>query len=298
MARRGRAPMSPEQKKAKKDRIAADKAQALAANALAKLPSEKEQRDELFRELDACLSSQQSAAGDVSAQKKRMHQVFGITKQAMQIRSILNKCPDGVYEATMQQVQLFMADTNRPIQLSMKLEPGKGVADDQGSIFDKTSAGEHVGAERGDDPGRASKRAGGPPPAPTPTPGIPLEEAEAKFKAAGEAAQAKREGRSGPGKPPEAKSDDAQGGAAQADDAKPTDAAAADGFEDGKDVRPRHLIEADAQRAQEEASRKAAEHEKAMKGMSAKEKAAYTKKIANEVFAKQGNKGLGPDAVH
>lgn len=288
MARRGRPSLSPEQKKAKKERAEADKAQALASNALAKLPAEKEKRDELWQELDALIAEGQGVAGSISAQKKRMSEVFGITKVAMQIRKILNKCRSGEYEATVEQVTLFMADTNRPFQFSMKLEPGKGVADDQGSIFDKTAAGEQVGAERGDDPGRARKSSGGPPPAPTPTPGIPLDEAEVKFKEAKELAEAKREGRSGPGKPPEAKTDDA----------KPGEGNVSDGFEDGKDVRPRHLIEADAQRAQKDADRKAAELEKAMKGMSAKEKAAYVKKMANEVFAKQGNKGLGPDAVH
>lgn len=179
MARRPR--MSPEAKAAKKERAAADKAAALAANALAKLPAEKEARDELWRELDGLIAEGQGVAGSISAQKKRMQDVFGITKQAMQIRKILNACRDGVYEATCEQVQLFMADTNRPFQLAMKLEPGKGVQEDGGSVFDKTSAGEHVEAERGDDPGRARKRSAAPP-APTPTPNVGVEGLAAGIK--------------------------------------------------------------------------------------------------------------------
>lgn len=180
MARRPR--MSPEAKAAKKERAAADKAAALAANALAKLPAEKEARDELWRELDGLIAEGQGVAGSISAQKKRMQDVFGITKQAMQIRKILNACRDGVYEATCEQVQLFMADTNRPFQLAMKLEPGKGVAEDEGSVFDASKSGETVGAERGDDPGRAQKRKGPPAPSAAATPNVGVEGLAAGIK--------------------------------------------------------------------------------------------------------------------
>lgn len=180
---RGRPRTSPEAKAAKKERAAADKAEALAGNALAKLPAEKEKRDELWQELEACKTASASAAGEMSAQKKRMHEVFGITKEAMKIRAILAGCKAGVYEATVEQVTLFMQDTNRPFQFSMKLEPGKGVADDQGSVFDKTGAGEHVAAERLDDPGRARKSVGGPPKAPPiPTPNVGVEGLAAGIK--------------------------------------------------------------------------------------------------------------------
>lgn len=180
MARRPR--MSPEAKAAKKERAAADKAAALAANALAKLPAEKEKRDELWRELDALIAEGQGVAGSISAQKKRMADVFGITKPAMAIRKILNKCRDGEYEATVEQVALFMSDTNRPFQMSMKLEPGKGVAEDEGSVFDASKSGVTVGAERGDDPGRAQKRKGPPAPSATATPNVGVEGLAAGIK--------------------------------------------------------------------------------------------------------------------
>lgn len=280
---RGKPRLSPEQKAAKKERAAADKASALAANALAKLPAEKERRDELWQELEACKTASATAAGDMSAHKKRMTDVFGITKAAIKIRGILDACKAGEYEATVEQVTLFMQDTNRPFQFAMKLEPGKGVQDDGGSVFDKTNAGDHVAAERGDDPGRARKRAGGPPaPTAAPTPGIPLDEAKEKFEAAKDAAESKRAARKGP-PAPTASSD--TGGSF----GKP--AAAKDTFDDGNDVRSPQLI-------RKEEERKAKAFEEETKGMSPAQRKAYTKKIANEVFAKQGNKGLGPDAVH
>ncbi len=180
MARRPR--MSPEAKAAKKERAAADKAAALAASALAKLPAEKEKRDELWQELEALKSEASGVSGSISAQKKRMTEVFGITKAAMQIRAILNKCRAGEYEATVEQVQLFMQDTNRPIQLAMKLEPGKGVAEDEGSVFDASKSGETVGAERGDDPGRAQKRKSPPAPSAAATPNVGVEGLAAGIK--------------------------------------------------------------------------------------------------------------------
>lgn len=279
---RGKPRLSPDQKAAKKERAEADKAQALASNALAKLPAEKERRDELWQELEACKTASATAAGEMSAHKKRMTEVFGITKAAIKIRGILDACKAGEYEATVEQVTLFMQDTNRPFQFSMKLEPGKGVAEDEGSVFDKTGAGDHVAAERGDDPGRAQRRSGQPPaPTAAPTPGIPLDEAEAKFKEAKEAGEAKRAARKGP---PAPAASSATGGFGKPSTAK-------DGFDEGKDVRSPELI-------RKEEERKAKEFEEATKGMNAAQRKAYTKKIANEVFAKQGNKGLGPDAVH
>ncbi|CAM5769916.1 hypothetical protein [Bosea minatitlanensis] len=267
--------MSPEAKTAKKERAAADKAAVLAQNALAKLPAEKEKRDELWQELEALKSEASGVSGSISAQKKRMTEVFGITKAAMQIRSILNKCRAGEYEATVEQVQLFMQDTNRPIQLSMKLEPGKGVASDEGSVFDKTNAGEHVEAERGDDPGRARKRTAAPPAPPAAaTPNVGVEGLAAGIKPLDE----KKSARKGP--------------------PAPTSAKPAGDFEDGKDVRPRHLQEAEAERAKEEAERKAAETEAAMKDMTPSQKRAYAKKIAEEAFTKRGDSGLGSGGFH
>lgn len=254
--------LSPEAKAAKKEKAAFDKASTLAANALAKIPEEKERRDELWRELDALIAEGQGVAGQISQQKKRMTEVFGITKPAMAIRKILNKCRDGEYEATVEQVALFMRDTNRPFQLSMKLEPGKGVQEDGGSVFDKTSAGEHVGAERGDDPGRASKRRGPPAPPAAATLNVGVEGLAAGIKQK-EAPEDKR---------------------ARIEAQKASDEAA---FDEG--AKP---AKADSPAAKVETL------DADTKNMTPAQKRAHAKKIADEVFARQGAKGLGPDAIH
>lgn len=260
---RGRPRLSPEAKAAKKEKVAADKAAALAANALAKIPEEKERRDELWRELDALIAEGQGVAGQISQQKKRMTEVFGITKPAMAIRKILNRCRDGEYEATVEQVALFMRDTNRPFQLSMKLEPGKGVQEDGGSVFDKTSAGENVSAERGDDPGRASKRRGPPAPPAAATPNVGVEGLAAGIK---------------PLESPEAKR-------AKINDQKSADAAVFDKV-------------AEKGAATEGPAAKVETMDADTKNMTPAQKRAHAKKIADEVFARQGAKGLGPDAIH
>ena len=276
---RPRKSLSPEQKSVKKERAEADKAQALASNALAKLPAEKEKRDELWQELEACKSASATAAGEMSAHKKRMNEVFGITKPAIKIRAILDACKAGEYEATVQQITLFMKDTNRPFQLSMPLEPGKGVQEDEGSVFDRTRSGGTVSAERGDDPGRARRAQSAPPPAPTPSPAIALSEFREKLEANKAAGDAKRAGAAGgPGKPP------------------PAPTAKKDEFEDGKDVRSPELVAKEKER--EEAA--AAEIERA-KNMTPAEKRAEAKRIKEELAAKvkpQGNAGLGPDGYH
>lgn len=251
---RGRSRTSPEAKAAKKERAAADKADAMAQNALAKLPAEQDKRDELWQELKGLKAESAEAAGNISAHKKRMTDVFGYTKAAQKIIAILDGCRQGEYEATIEQVALTMKDRNRPFQLSMTLEPGKGVADDQGSVFDKTGSGDKVSAERLDDPGRARKSMGGPPKAPAiPTPNVGVEGLAAGIK---------------PLEEPEAKR-------ARIEAEKQADAAAF-----------------------EKPAGKADEIDAEMKNMTPAQKRAHAKKIAEEVFAKQGNVGLGADGIH
>jgi hypothetical protein len=180
MARPKKTALTPEKKSQRKQAKIKQKAEFIRSAALSKLPAEKQRRDELFAEADRLKTEQQSISGRISQHKKKMQEVFGLTPQALQIRKTLLDAPDGVYEATCKQVALLLKDVGRPFQLDFleNLEPGKGVAEDDGSIFDKTDAGRE---ERGDDPGRArkAKANGGPPRAPTE--GIPLEEAEEKF---------------------------------------------------------------------------------------------------------------------
>lgn len=188
MANRGRPRMSDEEKSLRKAEKELAKFAALAANALAKLPAEKQRRDEIFAEEKELREGVRSAAGALAAHKKREREVYGMTPKALRIRDILLSCKDGEYEATCEQVQLFMQDAGRPFQLSMQLQPGKGVGEDTGSVFDTTAAGEHVSAERGDDPAKARKRtAKAPEPAAEPAPGLSIEEAERRFREANEA---------------------------------------------------------------------------------------------------------------
>jgi hypothetical protein len=244
---------SPEAKAAKKERDAASKADALAQNALAKLPAEQEKRDELWQELKGLKAEAAEAAGNISAHKKRMTDVFGYTKAAQKIIAILDGCRQGEYEATMEQVALTMKDRNRPFQMRLDLQPGKGVAEDEGSVFDSTGSGDKMAAERLDDPGRASKRRGPPAPPPVTTPNVGVEGLAAGIK---------------PLESPEEKR-------AKIDAQKAADAAAFEGTAAKADT-----IEADT------------------KHMTPAQKRAHAKKIAEEVFAKQDGKGLGPGAVH
>lgn len=187
MARRGRPPLSTEEKARRKEQKEAGKAQFQADNALAKMPAEEGRRNELFMERDAIIAKKQEAAGDLSSHMKRMQEVFGLTKPAIRIRDILRKCRDGEYEATVQQVGILVRDMGRPFQLSMfSAEPGQGVKEDDRSVFDKTASGERTAAERGDDPGRARKRRGKgeAPAAPVDTGKLSEEEALAKFEEA------------------------------------------------------------------------------------------------------------------
>jgi hypothetical protein len=187
MAKRGRKALSPEQREQRQEAKAAQKAEAVRAAGLAKLPAGpdgKERRNELFRELDNLKKDAQGVSGEISAQKKRMEEVHGITKEAMKIRAILAGCKDGVFEATVQQVALFMKDLDRPFQLDMFTgEAGQGVADDQGSVFDATDAGEAQAAERKDDPAKASRRKSAEPPtAPQDTGSLAPDEAQRAFE--------------------------------------------------------------------------------------------------------------------
>lgn len=182
MARRGRPAQSPEQKAAAKERKEAAKYDALAMNALAKMPAEKDKRDELWSEMKGLKAESAEAAGNMSAHKKRMREVFGYTPAALKIIAILDGCRQGEYEATLEQVSMTMKDRNRPFQMRLDLEPGKGVAEDSGSVFDASKSGETVGAERGDDPGRASKRRAPPAPPATATPNVGVEGLAAGIK--------------------------------------------------------------------------------------------------------------------
>jgi hypothetical protein len=180
MARPKKTALTPEKKAQRKEAKTAAKAEFTASSALAKVPREKEKRDELFREADALKTQQQTLSGKISQHRKRMVEVFGLHPQTLSIRKILLDCPDGTYEAVCKQVALLLQDTGRPFQLDFleNLEPGKGPTEMDEPVFDGTDAGRE---QRADDPGRARKATGNGGPPPAPTEGIPLDEAEERF---------------------------------------------------------------------------------------------------------------------
>lgn len=182
MARgRGRPALTQEEKDRRREQKLAANDQGIADTAMAKLPAEKERRDEFFREGDALKADAQAAAGSISQHKKRGVDVFGITKQAMAIRAILAKCKDGVYEATIKQVGIFVKDMGRPFQLSMfDAVPGTGSVDDA-PIFDSTPTGQRHGGNGGAP--SASSSDGGPPPAPADSGSLSHDQALAAFEA-------------------------------------------------------------------------------------------------------------------
>jgi hypothetical protein len=184
---RGARKVSTETKRAAQEKAAVAKQQQLAASALASLPEHPEKRMEIFAELRRFENDLKSFQEKVSHQKKRMRNVFGMLPKALRITGILESCKDGEYEAVLQQVQLFMKDRNRPVQLSLDLQPGKGVSSDgkDAPVFDQTATGGRVAREdRGSGPGQAHPVGSAPASKAEPTPGIPLEEAQAKLEAA------------------------------------------------------------------------------------------------------------------
>lgn len=142
MAGRGRPKLSEDEKARRKEAKESRLAGIIAENALAKMPAERDKRNELFAERDDLVEEKKAIGGKLSAQNKRMSEVFGLTKPAIKIRDILEKCRDGVYEATVQQVKILVEDMNRPFQLSMfQGTPGQGGSEAAGTVFDSTSAG-------------------------------------------------------------------------------------------------------------------------------------------------------------
>ncbi len=171
--------LSPETKRAAQERAKVEKDHKLASTALASLPESPEKRREIFAERKRLKADAKSFSAKVADHEKRMKNVFGMLPKAVKIVDIFESCKDGEYEAVLQEVKTFLEDQGRPFQLSFELKPGKGVQEDTGPLFDKTTAGQRDNRE----PGQA-RPASAKAPAPQPSPGIPLEEAQAKFEEA------------------------------------------------------------------------------------------------------------------
>ena len=186
MARRPR--MSPEAKAAKKEQKEAANAQNLAADALLCFPRDLEkQREEFVDVLDQLTSAAKSAAGDVGAHRKRLIELYQIEPWVLTALKSIRKLGPGRKERAIRQFTYLVKQFGLDAQLDLFNEtaaPGGATPEEAsaGSVFDASKSGETVGAERGDDPGRAQKRKGPPAPSAAATPNVGVEGLAAGIK--------------------------------------------------------------------------------------------------------------------
>lgn len=186
MARRPR--MSPEAKAAKKEQKEAANAQNLAADALLCFPTDPEKFREEFVDVVAQLRVEKAeAAGALSSHGKRVDQLYRSDSWLRSRVTELVGMKDGLRQRRIRQLTYAIKVLGLDNQLDLfneTAEPG-GVAPEDAAtdaVFDSSAAGEHVGAERGDDPGRAQKRKGPPAPSAAATPNVGVEGLAAGIK--------------------------------------------------------------------------------------------------------------------
>jgi hypothetical protein len=174
---RGRKAKTQEQKEAEAARLADD--------ALLRLPREPERRKELFAELDDKKDAAREASNAVGEQKKRMAKVYGLDPVAIQCFNAIRKLSSGRRECAIRQLRFLIDDFGLDDQLDMFLSESEpaGMDPDDGPAFDNSTAAERLGGEPEEEDEPEA-----PPPAAKPSAGIPLEEAERRFKEASAAA--------------------------------------------------------------------------------------------------------------
>jgi hypothetical protein len=197
MAVRRKNNLSPEQKAQRAAASAEQKDQNQAIDWGARHPQTKEARDELFIELrakEAKLKDETASLQlDVKGQKKRMNQTFGYHKLVIDFDKRMMNLSAGERARVWRQLQLRAADAIYDAQPDLFDMAAVGqVAEDTGSPFDNSAAGERQDAERKDDPARANKHATAAAPPAAPSPGMPLDEAQQKLEEAKAAADAKK----------------------------------------------------------------------------------------------------------
>lgn len=267
---RGHPRLSPEAKAAKKAQKEAANAQNLAADALLCFPADREKLKEEFIDIPAQLAAEKAeAASAASAHEKRLAELYKAGGKARSWFRQALAMKNGHRQREIRQFLFLVREFNLDNQLDLFNEaaaPGGASPEDanSGAVFDQTNAGEHVGAERGDDPGRANKRRGPPAPPAATTPNVGVEGLAAGIK---------------PLETPEEKR-------ARIDAQKSADAAVFD-----------KVAKKGAATAEGPAS-KVETMDADTKNMTPAQKRAHAKKIADEVFERQGSKGLGPGAIH
>lgn len=175
----------PRGRKAKSPEQIENEAAALADDALLRLPRDEAARKELFTELDDRKDAAREASNAVGEQKKRMAKVFGLDPVAIQAFNAIRKLSTGRRECAIRQLYFLIDDFGLDDQLDMFLSEAEpaGMDPDDGPAFDNSTAAERLGVEpEGDDAPAPPKREH------KPSPGLPLDEAERRFKEANAAA--------------------------------------------------------------------------------------------------------------
>lgn len=189
---RGRPRLSPEAKAAKKAKDDAANAQSLAADALLQFPREPEKLREEFIEIPGSLRADKEKAAAAMATARsaikehgaRQARLYKVEPKALKMFDDVFALPDGRRQRVIRQFNFLVKTLGLDSQLDLFNETAAagGAEPDEGSAFDKTAAGAAVGAERGDDPGRASKRRGPPAPPAATTPNVGAEGLAAGIK--------------------------------------------------------------------------------------------------------------------
>jgi hypothetical protein len=185
------AKISDETKRLAKEKAAQAKAEALEANALAYLPKDREVRvEEIIAKRDRLREELKNAVADINdrlkEQNSRVNKVYGILPLADKIIAYYRRCKNHhEFKAVHLQVSRILADINWPLPAQGELDleaVGKGVQEDEGSLFDQTGVGERQKKERAEERPQPSPNGSLDPRSPSPA--MPLDEAQAKFEQA------------------------------------------------------------------------------------------------------------------
>jgi hypothetical protein len=185
------AKISDETKRLAKEKAAQSKAEVLEENALAYMPKDREIRaEEIIFKRDRLKEQIKEASADLKEklkeENKRVRKVYGVQDTTDKIVSLYRGCKSrNEFNAVHLQVSCILATINWPLpaQGELNLEAvGKGVQEDEGSLFDQTGVGERQKKERPEERPRPSPNGSIDPRAPSPA--MPLDEAQAKFEEA------------------------------------------------------------------------------------------------------------------
>lgn len=175
-----------DQKKAERDRQ--------IANRSLRKPEKAEKRKELFVQLKSLEREAKDASFEKSAHVKSMVETYGFHKHSVPIIKRMMELSPIERAYIFSDIVQARKDYGWDEEDAMFRALTNSGTEDQGSILDKTTAGEKLNATRADDPARAQKAQTPDAPTPAPSEPIPLDEARKKFEAANRAAAAKGKG--------------------------------------------------------------------------------------------------------